>query len=535
MHAWRSLSPNFKGGFLESFRGHAPQLRAFAQLALMSGTALATLLLNLPPTAWGDNEHFYFSQALFSSEANAGVFASGFPNYAAQIFIVLSSFVFDRMSVDSAWVVLRIVGYLSLAVGLGLLGIGLRAGPLALALSITAFMQLGQDYFGGEWIVDGIEAKVFSYSLGFSAVALFLLSRRATAWALVVLSVLLHPLVGLSFLVFAGLLDFLASRAKGWTALRLPSVAVGLSLGYVAVLRMLTSPEDSSISDFARMIYTVVRHPHHLAPFGGLDPVSGAQIDGWLNYTDLILPTLMAALLALAIRREKSQRLRIFLLTLLWLHLWVPASLMLAWLDRGSQFLGPLYMLRPMSVLLLFSVLGLLTFLLRRLKGPRATEAFGSILIIWAVLGAPSPGQLIALPGAADITPTGQAVVAMVKSHVGPLETVLVDFENIEEETGLTEGNFELIVNRGQIAVWKFVPTRDQDIVTWWEVLEEKRAILAKQCTGVTTSRWDYILLALDSLPSDAKTSIVDHRAGLALVSLKGDALFKICRDSSGP
>lgn len=501
-----------------------------SKLGLSSALIFATLLAFNWPLSWGANEFHYLSQALYSTDDNSSIFASGYPNVSSWLFIALASPIVEILPFELAGTILRLCGYVSMAVGLSILGLALRAHPAVMVLAISSFITLDEGYFGGEWIFRGIESKIFSYALGFASVGSVTARRPLFALGLAGAATLFHPLVGLTFILF--IVPFIwMSRPIGRSGMVFLTVAsVGGAVGYVLFLRSLTLADSQLGTDLARKIYTIVRHPHHVAPFGGVNPLDGSIVPGWFGFSDLLLPALCVALLALSLWHTKNFRLKLLNRLVLWFHLWIPFSLVLAWLDRREQVLGPLYLFRPTAPLLLISLIVLFAVLMEHLRSANTPLIFLSVSLAWLLAGTPSPLAIRILPQVFQANQPTVELIELVQSEVDADEAILVDFEALSSNTNLEEQTFELATGRGTVAVWKFAPTGDSDILRWSRAIQQRQTVFSGNCKTTRPLVWDYALVEYDSKSEALSEATVGVSGGLSLIDLDSISSFDLCR-----
>ncbi|MEM8809033.1 MAG: DUF6798 domain-containing protein [Cyanobacteria bacterium P01_G01_bin.38] len=179
----------------------------------------------------------------------------------------------------------RLVGYSCLATGLWCLGrqlgLGLWGMLLALCLFIYPNTNAAQGAIAQEWLIGGIEPKVFAYSLMFMALS-FALSKRYL-WMVVCLglSASFHVLVGGWSTIAMGLWLLIRrqtvfANARQWgTAVLLYGIASVFALR--AVLKQLMTPVsgDDAMGQVRSIptgefspsyLYTFLRNPHHVNP-----------------------------------------------------------------------------------------------------------------------------------------------------------------------------------------------------------------------------------------------------------------------------
>ena len=480
---------------------------------------------------WGPNEFHYLSQVIFSSEDNRMIFASGFTNPSVWLFELLAQPILLAFSFEVGSAILRLGGFFLLSVGLAFLVPATRVGILATALSVAVFLWADQAYFGGEWILRGIEAKIPAYAFGFAATGLALRGQQRTGWVLVIAATAFHPLVGLIFLVVLAVGEVLSWWRGEKRGLRWPISVSFLVLTYLGGIRYATLAQSEESSDFARRVYSLVRHPGHVAPFGGVSPIDGGAIPGWFSAHDLVLPVLLStALTVVYLFTQNSLARRLATLALV-LNAWVPISLLLAWIDRENQLLGPLYIFRPMSFILLLSLVAVFLGFFEFVSGFGRSLLLSLffVFMLWGFLLNTKVLDVAQIPRVSELTTAGKQVVQMVKSNVGPTETVFADFNEIGRATGLSDQNFEILTERGQIAIWKFVPTKDADIILWWETMANREALLSGDCAGVKRLDWDFALVPWDESLIEAEVDLVESIQGIALIQLNDMPSENIC------
>ena len=499
------------------------------RLVALTTANFGAMYFLLAPQKWGVNERHYFSQALFATESNVGVFASGFPNNTNVLFQLVVRFASDLLTLEVAWFLFRHFGLLSLAIGLAIIGVALRLPLIVQPIALVIFVATGQAYFGGEWILNGFEAKIPAYAAGFSAIGLVLLNRWWLAWLLATVALLFHPLVGLFFM---GAIPFFLKweRKKLNFQTFLPPLAFIIPSGfYLWALRSLGKSGDSSESERARAIYTLVRHPHHISPFDTTNPIDGKPIVGWFNFSELLLPASVLIGLVWVYSTTTDSLLRRATFAAIVLHAWIPLSLLISYLDRNEAYFGILYLFRPLSPLLLLSIILLLGGIFgQRLPSSRDSIVI-ALIIAWLLSGVPKFSFFSTEPVGA-LTPNGELTVKMIQENVDPQETVFVDFPSVGPSTGLTEENFELLVERGQIAIWKFVPTSDHDLLFWWSAIESRRQLASRACDADRDNLWDYGLFRASDLMEGYNLWVQDSLEDLVLIRLTENSLKELCR-----
>lgn len=141
--------------------------------------------------------------------------------------------------------------------------------PLASVLSAALFVTLVARYhLAGEWIVGGIEAKVFAYVLVLLALAELIENRWNRVWLLLGGAAAFHVLVGGWSIIAAGFAWLVSNRQLRPTLVQmLPALGGGflLSLPGLIPALALTSGLPAEVVSQANQIYVFRRLPHHLA------------------------------------------------------------------------------------------------------------------------------------------------------------------------------------------------------------------------------------------------------------------------------
>jgi len=173
----------------------------------------------------------------------------------------------------------RIVGYGLMAWGWTTL-CGVTTGSRASAPVSAALFLLSQmiGTFSGEWIVGGIEGKVFAYGFAFWGLAEVSKDRRFAAAVLLGLSAGFHPIVGCWVVLCAGLTvlfvrtsglngqkETLPELVRDWW----PAVAVLIVVslpGIVPALQSVFTASSDAIAKQANYIHVFIRIKHHVDP-----------------------------------------------------------------------------------------------------------------------------------------------------------------------------------------------------------------------------------------------------------------------------
>ncbi len=256
----------------------------------------------------------------------------------------------------------RLICFGLLSVAFSELGKKLSLRPVVLLLALALFVD-NQSLAAGEWMVLGVEPKVFSYALSLLALALFLSKPRLiyTIAFLSGLSLSFHPLVGgymtLALITTSLCTSSFSSMKKGVGA----SIAflVGGAFALMPILKFLLRVFDSNQKTEqlpASAIYVFLRTPHHLDPY--------SWRGSWWYYGAgcLVIIGITGYLLLSTYKRDVSPQIRnrVFTLILFALVTLVPfvLGLLIRNLDSQGTFLQ-LYLFRTADV-----IVPLITYLL---------------------------------------------------------------------------------------------------------------------------------------------------------------------------
>ncbi|MEM9807394.1 MAG: hypothetical protein AAF959_19190, partial [Cyanobacteria bacterium P01_D01_bin.56] len=175
----------------------------------------------------------------------------------------------------------RIVGYVAIATGLWTLArsLGMQLLTVLVTLGLFVYVHRPQGVMAGEWLIGGIEPKVFAYSAIFMALSTLFAGRYLwmTAWLGVAAS--FHALVG-GWASIAMLLLLLWRQpavlldGRRWLA-ALPIYLVTGAFAVTAVLTQVLNPVDDVSQVSPSYIYSFLRNPHHVNPLAW-------SLDEWL-------------------------------------------------------------------------------------------------------------------------------------------------------------------------------------------------------------------------------------------------------------
>jgi hypothetical protein len=209
------------------------------------------------------------------------------------LFFQVSGALTTFLSLELAVWTTRLLGWISLAIGWCLLhratGLPQVLAPF-LAACWLALLNFGQ--LSGEWVVGGVEAKVFAYALTFIGWSFLFTAKPWRAWPWLGAASALHVLVGGWSVIVAAIaigLHRYRSTFENWKR-HLVALIVGGLLSLPGLLPALKTTDGVTPEENAKAaeIYVYQRIPHHLCfskfswqrrtqflvPLGGLAIVS---------------------------------------------------------------------------------------------------------------------------------------------------------------------------------------------------------------------------------------------------------------------
>lgn len=197
-----------------------------------------------------------------------------------------------------AAIVGRLLGYLFVATGLGLIARRLRLDVVTACVCVALFLWLGQSVEPKqEWIFGPIESKVIGYGFLFLAVHALLDTKLSRAAFLMGCVTSFHLLVGIWGTATLGLTVLFARM--GSARERLTAVAWWAAAAAPGLYFTLAewANQSSELAAWSQEIYVYFRNPHHLIPHS------------WkTKWDDLIVPGLLFGGLVVARWRGRGTR-----------------------------------------------------------------------------------------------------------------------------------------------------------------------------------------------------------------------------------
>jgi hypothetical protein len=450
-------------------------IRTAAAIAIL----ITALLLLIPPNGTlSENEENYF--ALAERFINGSAWPQSTAVFDASQHRILSDATLGALITAVGYGPAQIITRLLMV---GAYAIVLRAlfrvfglSALDAALTVMTMGLIGQDIVGGEWLFNGYEAKVVAYVLVLAALRLVLVSGRDTAAILLfVAATYVHFLVG-GFWFIAVMALRLLGRPRD-----LRRVAVATSLFMLSVTPLVGVIVGSRIADTSAalatdvppldVIYSIIREPHHQSPFFSWVYFRDQWLPGYVMATPMLLACLWVAWRDAA--RQRAVAVWISgLLAYLFLVL-VPK-----YLDRDSGVLGKLYLFRPSSLILLLWLMLALTVAVWMI-GRWAWMLRAALLALIGLAFLYIQGGRLAREFIANETLENQKplLAAAVTHAAAPGDVVLID-PDVEAQWL----DFERRTGRPTLVMWKFAPTNDAELITWYRRIRLRRILFDQGC-----------------------------------------------------
>jgi len=470
-------------GFLASRRDESPILPWLALFLI--------LLCLIPPTGiLSDNEEDYFALA-------ARAVAKEAPPSGTAVFDASPHRFFNEhllgplireIGFERAQIITRFAAALAYALVLRALFRCFAVSALDGALIILVFASLGQTLMGGEWLFGDYEAKIPAYCLVIGGLARLLRRRDLMQSALLfALAAYFHFLVGIFWFVAAMALRMVQEPAEirrlaGASALFLAAIAP--LLGTIAWSRLAMTAAGDPRFPSPDVIYSLIRAPHHAAPFLTIENFRVQWLPGFL-----LAGAMLASAIAIA-RATESPLLRHVALWLGGLLAYLFMALVASFFDRHAGSLGKFYLFRPAALLLLLWLVLVAAYLdtLEIKRAPSLKLLALALLLPNFLLGTANriAGEHAeAARRGADMAALG----AYLARDAAPEDVVLVDpaleyaFLGIERRTG-----------HPALVMWKFMPTNDRDILEWYRRIEFRRKLFESGCAREPAYRVRFLL-----------------------------------------
>ena len=345
------------------------------------------------------------------------------------------------------------------------------------AVVIMSMALIGQDIVGGEWIFSGYEAKVAAYILVLAALRLVLTREQlGAATLLLALATYFHFLVG-GFWFAAGMVLRLLDRPRAGRDVLAAVAVYGLLVAPLCSIIIWSRLADASAAlapdvPPPDVIYSIIREPHHQSPFLTWSYFQDRWLPGYIMAVPMLLFCVWLA------RNSANPRLRVMAVWLAGLVAYLFLVLGPKFLDRDSGVLGKFYLFRPSSLIELLWLMVALAFVIG-LAGRHArllrAALFATIGTMFLYV---ESGRLVREIAISNASRMQKALLASAVIRLtAPGDLVLID-PDVEAQWL----EFERRTGRPTLVMWKFAPTNDAELITWYRRMQRRQAVFDQGC-----------------------------------------------------
>jgi hypothetical protein len=459
-----------------------------------SALGLAVIISTfMPPLIWNSNEDVYLSLAYrrFAPEmftSNSAVYDSSNARFLGLYFM---GAVVNFFGYENAHTLLR--GLMAVAYGISfaylfsVVRLTLGEGAIVICL----YQLLGPDLMGGEWLFDGVETKTWAYASVVLALAFVMQDRWKLAAAGAVLATYLHFLVGAFWTVVLLFIHFNLHR-QVWKTVSFASLYAVCVLPLLIIIlgeRASSSPGQSTDGLTADYIYSIIRNPHHAAPFKNFWVGKGRWAAG-------TVATAVMMLISFSFFRVlRSPAARTVLLSIAGVCVYLLLALIASYFDRHTGTLGKFILFRPSSLALLLFLMSAMLYLKQEMGAtlPRRVATTGMLLVAVILVCNTAWRSVDRTRGKlakehrtiAQLEP----VLSYSRFFMPPDAVVLID-PQLDELTSLPR-----ILRQPTLVGWFFNPNLPTEVIKWYELLKFRASIFSNGCVGSMKYRVDYILV----------------------------------------
>ncbi len=448
---------------------------------LQSVFIILFLLPILYPVNWTGNEFNYFGIAKHNIDPNPySQFYAAFNGQLSRFSsdYTMGTFV-KHFGFDDSWVILRIFGIIGLSLSLALLTTILEIPLVPSILALIAFKKLGQTYFGGEWLFDGIEPKIFAYVFVFLGLAYAIKDKLPASVVFLSLATYFHFLVGGFWGIAIFVYIYLSNGLNKIVIINFIFFVISIiPLLILLVYDNLRLPA-SDTTDFGYTIdqvYSNIRAPHHVAPFDG----NKIRSNWRMGFVLIIFNTAILYFLYYKnLIKSKS-----FVLWVILLHFYLFVAFFVAFFDRETQYLGKFYLFRPASFILLLSLLICCNFVFGYLNKLKIPPSVFTAVLIFIVLRSVYINMSVSHFKDSktlydSLSQDEKILINWLKTKTSASDIMLYEEDDIGK---LNAESFEQLVDKPTLVNWKFVPTTKYSIARWYRLMLLKRQAYSGVC-----------------------------------------------------
>ena len=331
---------------------------------------------------------------------------------------------------------------------------------------------MGQDLFGGEWLIYCYVSKTVAYPIIFLSFSYLFKSKFYRGIICLSAVTYIHFLIGGTF--FAFFVIFFCFK----------KLSLKMLLKYISLYLIITSPiilyvlsnyflntEFESYKNFPdpEWIYSYFRHPHHLVPFKDFS----SFYVRWFKGIIISLP--LTALSYYCYSKELNSIKKDVALLNLIIFMQLYISLIISFFD-SSYFFAKFYMFRSSSMALFFSIVLSIIWLNELISKQKLKNHFN--LFVFSILFfnhiAPFPWKMVQMVRNQRLGDTIEnkdyaELINYILENTGKDDIILID-PGLEHELL----NFERLTKRSTLVTYKYISTTKKGISEWYRRLQFK-------------------------------------------------------------
>lgn len=452
---------------------------------------LPIFLLILLPIGFSENEYIYFMLPLRRvAPEQFSEFSAAFDASNARIlWELLLGYPISWFGYDLTWAVMRLAMAVTYAAAIAYLLSTLELSAFDGLLVTGLFLLTGQDILGKEWLFQGVESKTLAYALIIVGLAFVMRERRAVAVCAAAVATYVHFVVGgfwlIALLLYDAMRDFSPRRLTRLLAIY--ALLVGPLIAVIAY-QQLGSLNAEQHGLGASYIYSILRAPHHVAPFSSVE-----QFRRWAPDIALLMALSLSFLFLARSDLAKSRPLICWVAALLG---YLVVALGLSALDARTGYLGKFYLFRPSSLTLFCAITAVLALFNgledksgTKLRVRKATFLFVLPIAIFGIAGTKLS------EASAERRAISEDIVRM---NAFVLETSAPDGIVLIQPGGeyvFPKVALPMLLNRPTLVSLKFVPTNARDIYRWYDLLQYRDAVFTEGCKDLDRFPVRYLLM----------------------------------------
>ena len=492
--------------------------------AVVLGFLISTFM---PPLIWSGNEEHYLmlSYRRFAPEgftSNSVVFHDTTKaRFLADFFMGSIVSPFDYETAHTLLLIFMSLAYgITVAYLFYVLGLTLSQGIILLYIFQAIEPRVTM---GGEWLFRGVESKTMAYAAVITALAATLEGRWRLALACAVLATYLHFLVGgfwfgvLLFVYFYLHQDIRNAMMFGgiYAACVFPQLILLISEQVSgAPLRSI----DGLTADY---IYSIIRNPHHVAPFR-------SEQAFWADWALPILATVVcASACSQLLKIVKGPRARALVMAVLGVCAYLLLALIVSYFDRETGVFGKFVPFRPAAFgFFLFLVAAWLA-----IKESTSIPAWAAAFVTPVAIFLLGSSLLSAINETKEALAHEQEVQLSLEPVAAKLAAsaadavVLIDPKLDSEQYT----NLPRLLRHPTLVGRKFMPSTRAAIIRWRDLMSFRKHLFSRGCTSPMQHQVDFILVSMVNRPAAEIQTIADT-CGKAVVTTERYLLVRVAK-----